>query len=72
MQVKALSCNPKFGPGYKVQKRERKGKELELKVALETLAGEKPVAQIASDYGVNPAQITRRCILRLRRAHLWV
>jgi transposase-like protein len=37
--------------------RKQHGKELKLKVVLEALAGEKPVSQIASDYGVHPAQI---------------
>jgi transposase-like protein len=37
--------------------RKQHGKELKLKVVLEALAGDKPVAQIASDHGVHPAQI---------------
>lgn len=37
--------------------RKQHSKEVKLKVVLAALAGEKPVAQIASEYGVHPTQI---------------
>ena len=37
--------------------RKKHGKEVKLRVVLEALAGNKPVAQIASENGVHPAQI---------------
>lgn len=37
--------------------RKKIGKEVKLKVVLEVLAGNKTMAQIASDHGVHPTQI---------------
>jgi transposase-like protein len=37
--------------------RKKHSKETKLKVVLAALAGEKPVTQIAQEYGVHPAQI---------------
>jgi transposase-like protein len=37
--------------------RKKHSKETKLKVVMEALAGDKPVAQIAQEYGVHPQQI---------------
>jgi transposase-like protein len=40
--------------------RKKHSKETKLKVVLAVLAGDRPVAQIAQEYGVHPAQSGRR------------